>query len=175
MLDEYTARYQDYFPDARVRFKQLSYETASDPIDVRVSGTDYNVLQNLADSITGIMRNIPGLHLVRNSLNAPQLTTRVIPDEDAMNRLGLNNTLLQLTLAMRYSDGIPVASVWEGDYEIPVVAKTKNATRGDISELTNERIPLLGPENVPLSQFAKVKPSWTYGQMSHRNGIPTVR
>ena len=104
VLDEYTARYQDYFPDARVRFKQLSYETASDPIDVRVSGTDYNVLQNLADSITGIMRNIPGLHLVRNSLNAPQLTTRVIPDEDAMNRLGLNNTLLQLTLAMRYSD-----------------------------------------------------------------------
>jgi multidrug efflux pump subunit AcrB len=174
VLDEYTARYQDYFPDARVRFKQLSYETASDPIDVRVSGTDYNVLQNLADSITGIMRNIPGLHLVRNSLNAPQLTAKVIPDEDAMNRLGLNNTLLQLTLAMRYSDGIPVASVWEGDYEIPVVAKTKNATRGDISELTNERIPLLGPENVPLSQFAKVKPSWTYGQMSHRNGIPTV-
>ena len=64
VLDEYTARYQDYFPDARVRFKQLSYETASDPIDVRVSGTDYNVLQNLADSITGIMRNIPGLHPV---------------------------------------------------------------------------------------------------------------
>ena len=174
VLNEYTARYRDYFPDARIRFKQLSYETEANPVEVRVSGPDYNVLQSLADSITAIMRTTPGLNLVRNSLEAPQLTAKVTPDEDAMNRLGLNNTLLQLTLATRYSEGIPLATVWEGDYGIPVVAKTENATHGNISQLSAERIPLIGTDNVPLNQFAKIEPTWTRGQLSHRNGIPTV-
>ena len=174
VLNEYTARYRDYFPDARVRFKQLSYETASNPVEVRVSGPDYSILQTLTDSITGIMRGIEGLHLVRNSLESPQFTAKIIPDESAMSRLGLNNTLLQLTLAMRYGDGLPLATVWEGDYGIPVVAKTDRAAQGDISELANERIPLLGLGSVPLKQFAKIEPSWTTGQLSHRNGIPTV-
>ena len=38
--------------------------------------------------------------------------------EDEATRLGISNVMLETTLAMRYGSGIPVATVWEGDYDI---------------------------------------------------------
>lgn len=175
VLNEYTPRYCSYFPDAIVRFKQLNYSMAQNPVEVRVSGPDYGTLQQISDSIASIMRSMPELKLVRSSLAEPQMVTEIQADNDAMSRLGLNSTLVQLTLAMRYtSDGLPLATVWEGDYGIPVVAKTRSAHASDAGQLGSERISVVDFENVPVSQFAKVVPTWCRGQLSHRNGIPTV-
>ena len=35
VLDDYTDRYADYFPDAYVKFKQLDYQNVSSPLEIR--------------------------------------------------------------------------------------------------------------------------------------------
>lgn len=174
VLNEYTEKYESYFPDAFVRFKQLSYSTASYPIQIKISGADAATLQAAADSIAAVARNVPGLRNVRTSLGNPLASALIKPDNTRAERLGLNSTLLETTLAMRYSSGVPVATVWEGDYGIPVTLKTPTADRSDVKQLEREPMPVLGLGTVPLRQISSVTPEWHPGMLTHYNGIPTV-
>ena len=175
LLNEYTERYENYFPDAVIRFKQLSYNKAAAPIEVRLSGLEPDSIRVAADSIESIMRATAGLRCVRSGLNNPLVAAMVRPNHVQAARLGLNNLLVETTLALRYTTGIPVATVWEGDYSIPVVLKTGTSERANAADLRNEPMPvMLGVNSAPLRQFADVDPQWHLGMVSHRNGIPTV-
>lgn len=174
VLNDYTEKYESYFPDAFVRFKQLSYSTADYPIQIRFSGCDAATLHEVADSVAAVARRVPGLRNVRTSLGAPLASAAVIPDRTRAERLGLNSTLMETTLAMRYSTGVPVATVWEGDYGIPVTLKTSAAHRADVSRLEDEPMPVIGLSTVPLRQIASVVPEWHPGMLTRYNGVSTV-
>ncbi len=175
ILNEYTAKYRDYFPEARIRFKQLSYSNAAYPIEVRLKGSDYRKLQAVSDTVIDIMHSIPEINLVSSSLNSPLVAAQVSPDFPTMSRLGLSDMMLEANLAMRYtSTGIPITTVWDGTYATPVVLRTPTSERSDVDDLRNELLPVMGLSSAPLRQVAEVLPSWNYGQLSHRNGIPCV-
>ena len=58
---------------------------------------------------------------------------------------------------MRYGSGIPVATVWEGDYDISVKLKNSQADSANSCDLEDELIPVAGGlANVPLRQVADV-------------------
>lgn len=174
LLNEFTPKYETYFPDAVIRFVQLNYSQAAHDIEVRVSGHDMEAIRRVSDTVFQIMQHVPGLTIPHTSLNAPQMSALIEPDGDAMSRLGLDATALQLTMALRYGTGIPVAKVWEGDYGIPVTLKTPGAARGDVSDLLGQPVPLPLGQEAPLNQFAKVTPRLSLGTISHRNGVRTV-
>ncbi len=175
ILNEYTAKYRDYFPEARIRFKQLSYSNAAYPIEVRVKGNDYSRLQAISDSVIDIMHSIPEINLVSSSLNSPLVAAEVSPDFTMLSRLGLSDLMLEANLAMRYTNtGIPVATLWDGTYATPVVFRTPTSNRSNVNDLRNELLPVMGLASAPLRQMAEVVPTWNYGQLSHRNGIPCV-
>lgn len=174
VLNEYTDKYEQYFPDAIIRFKQMSYSTAAYPIEIRISGQDKQLLKQSADSIVRVMRNVPGLRCVRSSLDNPLVSAMVEPDAVQSSRLGMTAIGIESTLALRYSTGLPVATVWEGDYGIPVVLKTPTSERSNVEQLRSELMPVIGIADVPLRQVADVSPSWNEGMLSHRNGVPTI-
>lgn len=175
LLDEYTPLYKDAFPEAVVRFKQLGYSEAVNPIEVRLSGEDMEALKKEAERITTLLRNIPELEIVRTNFNEPLAATRITLCEEETTRLGITNASLETTLAMRYGSGAPLGTVWEGDYDIPVVLKSVHSDRADVMNLRNELIPVTGgAAEVPLRQVAKVEPSWEHGQIVRRNGIRTI-
>lgn len=175
LLDKFTPMYTEAFPEAVIRFKQLSYSEAINPIEVRLSGDDLALLQSEADSVVKLMRAMPELALVRTNYNEPLAATRITLDEDGANRMGLTNMGVESTLAMRYGAGVPVGTVWEGDYDINVVLKSGHADRSDFGDVRDELLPVAGGlVNVPLRQVADVTPSWEYGQIVRRNGIRTI-
>jgi multidrug efflux pump subunit AcrB len=175
LLDEFTPLYSDYFPEAIVRIKQLSYSEATYPIEVRVSGNDRTQLVKVAREIEAKMRNMKELRQVRTSLNEPLYGMRIALDEDESTRLGVSNSTVEMTMAMRYGSGTPVATLWDGDYDIPVMLKSTTSDDASIDDLANEQIPVLGGiTTVPLRQVASVEPHWYQGQLCRRNGVPTV-
>ena len=174
VLNEYTGKYESAFPDAFIRFKQLSYSTADYPIEIRFTGADEKVLRQVCDSMVLVARKVPGLRSVRSSIGNPLSAAVVHPDETRASRLGLNSIILESTLALRYSSGLPVATVWEGDYGIPVVLKTQTSNKSTADELLDEPMPVLGFGNVPLRQIADVKPEWQPGMLTHYSGVPSV-
>ncbi|MEG1729227.1 MAG: efflux RND transporter permease subunit [Bacteroidaceae bacterium] len=175
LLDKYAPRYAGHFPEAVVRFKQMAYSEAVSPIEVRISGDSLSTLKQQARQVVAIMRSMPQLNLVRTNFNEPLAATRIELDEDESIRLGITNAALEASLAMHYSGGIPIATVWEGDYDIPIVLKSTQSDTASFESLKNERIATFGGvTDVPLRQIAKVVPVWNDGQIVRRNGTRTI-
>jgi multidrug efflux pump subunit AcrB len=175
ILDEYAPRYRDAFPEAVIRFKQLCYSEATYPIELRLSGDDLGTLKAEAERIEVMMRQMPELNLVRSNFEEPLAATKITLNEDESTRLGITNAQLETTLAMRYSTGIPVGTIWEDDYDVNVVLKSTRADSSNTDDLGNELVPVAaGLDNVPLRQIADVKPLWLNGQIVHRNGVRTI-
>ena len=128
LLDEYAAKYTNAFPEALIRFKQLSYSQSVYPIELRLSGNNLDSLKYTADKYLSLLRSMPETELAQTNFSNPQTTARIVLKEDEASRLGISNATVEATLAMRYGTGIPVANVWEGDYNIPIVLKATKPT-----------------------------------------------
>lgn len=175
VLDEYADRYAQYFPDAYVRFKQMDYNNAAYPVEIRISGDSLNVLRQAADKVAACMRQTEGLQLVRTNFEEPQPGVSITLNEAESNRLGINKALLTACLAVHYGPGVPVTSLWEGDYPVGVVLKTDHKDSAQFTNLGNEYIPVMGgTTSVPLRQFATIKPDFTDGCIVRRNGVRTI-
>lgn len=175
LLDEYAPRYTNAFPDARVRFKQISFSQSVYPVELRLSGQNLDSLKVIAGKYLSLLRSLPQVELAQTNFSEPQASAKIVLREDEASRLGINNIQLETTLAMRYGDGVPAASVWEGDYCIPVAIKSEKADCADFTDLGNELIPAsAGLATVPLRQVADVLPSVKDGQLVRRNGIYTI-
>lgn len=176
ILEDYRMRYANAFPGAYVRFKQLSYSAEGNSVEIRLSGSDWTQLKQTADSLTQILRRNDSLLLVRNDVNEPLLTTDIQLNQLRANRLGVTNAQVELAMATRYTlGGIPVTTIWNGDYGIPVKVKTTNVDKSTIENIADEPIAVAGGiKTVPLRQIANVVPKWEDGQICHRNGVRTI-
>ena len=175
VLSEYRPKYQEAFPEAYVKFKQLSYGTEANPVEVRLSGDDWEILKQVSDTVLKEMRMMPELYLVRTSPNEPQVSAEITLDQNRANMMGVSNTSVELSMMQRYGDGFKMASLWEGDYEIPVKIKGPDSDSADRTMLENEMISIYGgAAKVPLRQLAEVSPVWKDGQICHRNGTRTI-
>lgn len=175
LLDEYTPKSRGMFPEAVVRFKQLGYSEAIYPIEVRLSGDDLALLKKEAERVTKLLCAMPELNLVRTNFNEPMAATRITFDEDQSTRLGLSNIGVESTLAMRYGSGTSVDTVWEGDYDIPVMLKSIRSDSATVGNVRDELLPVGGGvASVPLRSVAKVETSWEDGQVVRRNGVRTI-
>ena len=175
VLNEYAPKYTDYFPDARIRFKQLSYSEATYPIDVRLTGEDLEFVKHDAEEVLTLVRQLPQLILAQADYNEPLPSSEIVLREDEATRIGITNLGVETTLAMRYGKGIAVADVWEGDYNMPVVLKSVRADCASLTDVRDELLPVAGGlATVPLRQVADVVPTWKDGQLCRRNGVFTV-
>lgn len=146
IIEEYGRTYAEYFPDAFVRFKQLSYSDAMSPIEYRLSGYSEDELKVATDKVADYLRTVLEFYMVRTSFKEP-----------------LNGV------------EFPVASLWEGDRKVPVVLKGTDADSADYATLANEKMMTFGGlGSVPLRQIADMSPTFHDGERGRRNGIPTV-
>jgi multidrug efflux pump subunit AcrB/outer membrane protein TolC len=174
VLDDYSMKLANYFPSAYVRFKQLDYEQASNPIQVRLSGNNLDDLKTSADSLVAKMRELEGLTWVHTNFGEMLPGTQVDINEIEANRLGITKSMVAANLAMRFS-GLPLTTLWEDDYSIPVKLKSERERDVQIDDVENEYIHSLIPGvSVPLRQISKVNPEWTQGQIVRRNGVRTI-
>ena len=175
VLNDYAPKYREAFPEAIVKFKQLAYSEAAYPIEIRLSSDSIPLLKQTAEKVLAILRQQPNLNLVQTNFKEPLTSTKVEIDEETSTRLGLSNTTIEATLALRYGPGLPVGTAWENDYDINVVMKSNRSDNSSFDNLNDEMIPIAGGiTNVPLRQIAKVSPVQTDGQIVRRNGIPTI-
>lgn len=176
VLEQYRPLYEEAFPGAYVKFRQLRYGTDENPVEVRLSGDDWPLLRATADSLAAVLRRNPDLRLVRTNVNEPLQAVQVNLDPTLAPRMGISNLGVETTLAMRYnSNGLPLGSIWEGDYDVNVCLKGNRADHATITDVAGEQLPVYGGiRSVPLRQVARVEPVWYEGQIPHRNGMRSI-
>ena len=195
VIREYGPRYENHFPNAYIRFKQVDYQAAKNPVEVRFKGGDLEQMAVLADSLKAFMAQQPEMTWVHSDYDQFKRQVRIVLKEDEATRLGITQAQLSLYLATLHS-GTTMTTLYEDDYPLPVVLYmeeqgTKSQTCPDLSgeqgdaklsnsKWSNSQIEsLLIPTNipslwVPLRQVATLEPAWHHASITHYNGIPTI-
>lgn len=174
VLDDYADKYSEYFPNAYVRFKQMDYNNAVSPVEIRLSGDSLKDIVAAAHQVERLMRNTDGLQLVRTDMGNALPGVSLALREPEANRLGIMKSTLSANMALRFGDGVPVTTVWERDYPVSVVLKSDGQGGDRFADLPDTYVPAAGGRSVPLRQVADIKPCYNYGTIGHRNGVRTV-
>lgn len=167
--------YADYFGNAMIRIKQLDYNIALSPFEIRFSGDDLNQLRTVVDSAMARLRKMPSLTMLRTTEDGMKAGIDIRLDEYEMGRLGLSKSVVAANLATRFAQGIPLTTIWENDYPVKVMLRDRNTQNQTLSDLNNTLINGLVPTAaVPLRQVAKIKPDWNHATINRRNGVRNI-
>ena len=174
LMAEYAQRYENVFPQAQIRFKQMDYQSTLAPIEFYVKGDNYGDIAVVRDSLLRLMKQNPNLFYVHSDYDETEEMVDVVLKTDAANRLGITQSTLSLYLNGALS-GTTLSSLWEGDYNIPIAIYSKGKKDIDYGSLGDLLVPCAQPGTwVPLRQVADIQPRFHHNNMPHRNGVRCV-
>ena len=171
LLKECEKRYEHIFPEALLRFKQMDYQAVEAQIVVNVKGDDRNKLLPVAQKLKAFLYEQGDVQWVHSNCDNYLSSVNVEMDPDEASRLGVNRALLSLSLSGRLN-GQTVATLWEGDRQIPVVLYSEEDDEDlGYSALGNMMVPSSVPGlSVPLRQLASLEPEWELSELTRMAG-----
>ena len=151
-------------PGAYVDVQELQTNGSKYPIEIFVSGRaesttgaeteDIATLRKLANSLEGILRAVPDARRVRNDWMEQTMVARLEIDPDRANLAGISNEDVAASTTAGLS-GTRVATLLEGDKQIPVVARLYRQERATVPDLENLYVyPSGGGQPVPLKAIS---------------------
>ena len=174
MMDEYPKKYENIFPIAQIRFKQMDYQIVNAPVEYYVKGDDFDKLEAVSDSIKSFMKRSPNLFYVHSDFDDTEEVIDVVLDVDEAGRLGVTQSILSVYLAGALS-GSNIVSLWEDSYNLHTTVYTEGVHDINYEELGDMLIPTIRPgEWVPLRQVAKLTPRFKHNNFPHRNGMKCI-
>ena len=174
VLDDYSKKYSNSNPNAFIKWKQLEMAFYKTPIEIRISGESISELKQVTSEITAIAKRTEHSLLVKTDYREPLQAVRLNLKKDEASRLGYSKTLLDYAM-MIGTEGLPVSTIWEGDYGINVNLKVDKKVKTSIDDVMNQYVtsPFLATA-VQVRQLADAVPEWTEGEIARRNGIRTL-
>lgn len=176
ILLEYEKKYEHLFPEALVRFKQIDYQAVDAPIVITLKGEDRNELMDAAEQIKKYMCSMDSeLKWVHSTADNFVPSVRIDLDEDEASRLGINKTVLALSLSGTFN-GQNIETLWEGDNQIPVNIYSDGINGSmDYSAIANTMVTTMVPGvSVPLRQVASINPDWSAVTLEKRAGEESI-
>lgn len=174
LLDAHANAWANRFPNAYVKLKQLDYSSVATPIEIRFRGDELALLRESGDRLMQRMQQLEGLVWVHSNYEEMLPSVQVTLDPVASARLGITRTSVASDLSMSYG-GIPVGTLWEGNYPLSVVVKREEREIGQAyNGVGDTYLTTWGGGMVPLRQVGEVTPVWSPGQIVRRNGVRTL-
>ncbi len=200
LLRELGPRYEHWFPNAYVRFKQLDYQVVKNPLEVRLAYAPFveaeeheATMQLYIDSIRAYMASRPELVWVHSDYDDIASQSRIVLKADEASRLGVTQASLSLYLAS-VTRGVTITNIYEhgntsptpvvlcssfqpsnGNAQTATLKPSNSQTlNSQLSTLNSILIPTATGTWVPLRQVADIVPAWHHASIEHRNGVPTI-
>lgn len=168
VLNEYAPKYSNHWPEAYCRFKQMDFLNVP-TFEYRFYGENLDSIHFAAERLMAELRQMPELEWVHTDFDDLHPIVDISLDPVACAQLGINRTTAQLQMALQ-TGSMKVGSVWEGNYELPIVIKDAQSQSLTYSDVNNIYLTSMAGKSVPLRQVAKVAPKWTHSKIVHRNG-----
>ncbi len=168
-------RFARRYPDLKAEIDPLPLgPPAGDPIEVRVSGPDSDVVFDLVDGVKARMHEVDGIRNIADDWGAPSKKLLVRVDEARAQRAGVSNQDIALSLQTVLS-GITSTEYREADKIIPVTLRSVEADRLDLRKLDTLNVfSQASGRSVPLEQVADLEIAWQPGNIRRRNRLRTV-
>jgi CzcA family heavy metal efflux pump len=166
-------------PQIEVEFVQIMQDELNDmagesaPLDIKIFGNDYKVIQSLADNVVGIMESVSGVVDVTSgvSYGSPEITYKL--DSDAVSREGLTiaEAEEQLRIAML---GQEATKIRRSNYLEPVVARYSDTIRQDPTWLAQIPIANSSGQIIPASVISRIEEKTNVNELNRENQQPLV-
>jgi multidrug efflux pump subunit AcrB len=143
------------------------------PVAVRISGEDIPTLRRLAAEARDIFLAHPAARRVRDDWGAESFAVRLKIDPDKANMAGVTNLDVAYSSAAGMN-GFQVATLNEGDEQIPVVARLRMNERAQLSDVQSLYVYAQKGQKVPLALVSNIDYGLETGKMQRRNQFRTV-
>ncbi|MCP8467661.1 CusA/CzcA family heavy metal efflux RND transporter [Pseudomonas sp. ZM23] len=160
----------------QLRFNELISGVRSD-VAVKVFGDDMAVLNQTAEQIAGVLRQVQGASEVKveQTSGLPVLTVNI--DRQRAARYGLNVGDIQDTVAVAVG-GRQAGTLFEGDRRFDLIVRLPEHLRSDIDALARMLIPVPAPASaadsrigfITLGEVARLELVQGPNQVSRENG-----
>lgn len=172
VLPKVQKRFEYYFPQAQIHFKQLDYQ-AVQPIEVIFSGADLLTMREYSTKLQNFMyTNLSDqLSWIHSDCDDFMPVIDVEMDQYESTRLGVSKIGMGASLTGSLNN-VNIASVWEDGRRIPVNVYN-DISYSDVTyeEVADHMISTNNPAvHVPLRQVASISPSWDPYQKTHLGG-----
>ncbi|MBO4613059.1 MAG: efflux RND transporter permease subunit [Bacteroidaceae bacterium] len=168
VLNDYAPKWSNHWPGAYVCFKQMDFLMVP-TYEYRFYGDNMDSIRAAADLLMAEMRCMPELEWVHTDYDQPHPILDVQLDPVSSAQLGINRTTAELQLMLQTGE-MQVGSIWEGNYEVPIIVKDQSTQSMKLSDVGNTYLTTPTGQSVALRQVADVKPTWTESKIVHRNG-----
>jgi len=137
------------------------------PINIEISGDNFEVLGRIAQGVRVVLEKIPFVQDIRDDYVAGSPTVKVKVDRQRSALLGLSTDLIGLALKVAFN-GIKVSTFREGDEDYDITVQLPESERRRTDVLRELLIPTI-EGLVPLSTIAKFEVTGGLGQINRIN------
>lgn len=172
LVDKYEPLMSESFANAFVKFKQLDFRSYN-PYEYRFYGENEDSLRAVADALMAELHKNPDLMNIHTDWEQSRSFIDIELDPVVSSQLGFSRQLIETQVAAS-TGSVNVGSVWEDDYEVPLILKDPSTSSYHTDELGN--LPLSSPlgTQVMLRQVADVRPEWASTHIVHRSGLRCI-
>jgi multidrug efflux pump subunit AcrB len=157
------------FPDVHARVTRLEFgPPVGFPVQFRVIGPDKAQVREIAYHVRDTVRKSPLVRDTQLDWNEQVRSAQVHVDQDKARLLGLSSADIQ-GLVQTALDGAPVTQVRRGEELIDVIVRASPEERKRIGQLGDLPLFTRSGATVPLSQVARVEPSFEEPVLWRRN------
>ena len=144
------------------------------PIQIRISGDNFDDLYTIADSVTEMLYAESGVSAVKSTWGLQTKKLIVNVDQERARRAGVSSDDVAYSLNASLS-GIDMTEYREDDNLIPVTLRTVQADRQDVNKLDGMAVySQSSGRTVPLKQVADITLDFEPGIIERRDRIRTL-
>ncbi|MFT5859709.1 MAG: HAE1 family hydrophobic/amphiphilic exporter-1 [Flavobacteriaceae bacterium] len=145
----------------------------SAPVELTLSGNDLDEVMQVGNDLKSVIEKIPGADNVQLSVVEGSPEYKIIPDQDKMQRVGLNTAYVGMNLRIALT-GNEDATLTEDGTEYPIRVWLDDLNRENYEDLEN--ITIVNPKGIPIkvSQFAKVVKGNSPSLLERKDRQPAV-
>jgi multidrug efflux pump subunit AcrB len=159
----------EVLPDVKARVTRLEFgPPVGFPVQFRVIGPDKAMVRDIAYRVRDAVRQSPLVRDTQLDWNEQVRSVKVQVDQDKARQLGLSSADIQ-GLVQTTLDGAPVTQIRRGEELIDVVVRATPEERKRIGQIGDLQVFTRSGVTVPLSQIARIEPSFEEPVLWRRN------
>lgn len=172
-MKDLRAELQDQFAGINFSMAALGLIPRSAPIELTISGADFEEVLNASTDLKSAIQEIPGADNVQLSVENGAPEYRIIPDAILMQKYGLTAAYLGMSVRNALSGNDDAVLTQDGT-EYPIRIYFDVFDRNDYEDLKNMTI--INPKGVPIkvSQFAEVYQEESPSLLERKDRQPAV-
>lgn len=178
VIDELTTKLEHHifnnFPDVSFTIRKLANGAAvSNPIEVRVSGRDKELLFSISNKIKTKLSSIVGVKGINDDWGRQIKKLKIDIDEAQSQGLGISNTDIARTLQATIN-GVQISDFRESEDIIPIMLKAKSIESTEQELPTSVNILTNDLQSHPMGQFVSTEFVWQSAIIYRRDRLKTI-